>query len=447
MSNERLEPPTDLIEQAAQALRATPIPPGPPAEAIRAVLAAPADHITVKQSATLRERIHIMKPLWKLAAAILIAAGLVGFGYLLLPGGGAGTQSLAFAKVVEPLLQAQTGTYRMHIRMNGIPEQTLTGMFKEPGRIRHEITVVGTISMTQIIDVQQGKMVQLMPQQNLAMVMEMRNLPEKEKNINDLNLYNLRAFIQKAKDDPQQLVEELGEQTLESTPVIGYRIKQRELFEMTVTIWADALTHLPVQMQITMGEFAAGMGPMELVIDDFQFNMPLADSLFSLEVPDGFVVYNMEMDLSEPDEETLVEALRTAAEITGGQFPGSLDFKGMMGIFRHLHQLAKKDVLAIDPKTGLPSEQDLQRIINKSIPLVMAIMFVQQLPPECDWHYAGKGVTTAMPDTAIFWYRPVGASTYRVIYGDLQVEECLPQDVPVAPEPEKKKGVLNLLLD
>ena len=57
-------------------------------------------------------------------------------------------------------------------------------------------------------------------------------------------------------------------------------------------------------------------------------------------------------------------------------------------------------------------------------------MFLMLLKPECDWHYAGRGVQLGDGNTAIVWYRPVGSETYRVIYGDLSVEDVLPGDLP-----------------
>lgn len=33
-------------------------------------------------------------------------------------------------------------------------------------------------------------------------------------------------------------------------------------------------------------------------------------------------------------------------------------------------------------------------------------------------------------DTPISWYHPEGLQIYRVIYGDLKVQACLPEDLP-----------------
>jgi len=62
--------------------------------------------------------------------------------------------------------------------------------------------------------------------------------------------------------------------------------------------------------------------------------------------------------------------------------------------------------------------------------IVRGIMFVQMLPADGDWHYAGKDVKLGDVDTAIFWYRPADSETYRVIYGDLSAKDVSPENLP-----------------
>jgi hypothetical protein len=57
-------------------------------------------------------------------------------------------------------------------------------------------------------------------------------------------------------------------------------------------------------------------------------------------------------------------------------------------------------------------------------------MFVQQLPPDSDWHYVGKDVKLGDADTPVFWYRPKDSETYRVIYGDLNIKDVTPENLP-----------------
>jgi hypothetical protein len=58
-------------------------------------------------------------------------------------------------------------------------------------------------------------------------------------------------------------------------------------------------------------------------MSDFVFNVPLDESLFSLEPPAGYAAVRGEMDASEPGEKDLIEALRCYSDLFGGAFPDS----------------------------------------------------------------------------------------------------------------------------
>jgi hypothetical protein len=58
------------------------------------------------------------------------------------------------------------------------------------------------------------------------------------------------------------------------------------------------------------------------------------------------------------------------------------------------------------------------------------MFFLQLLETDGKYHYAGKGVKLGEADKAIFWYRPQEAEKYRVIYGDLHVEQVLSENLP-----------------
>ena len=73
------------------------------------------------------------------------------------------------------------------------------------------------------------------------------------------------------------------------------------------------------------------------------------------------------------------------------------------------------------------SGQDKQEEATK---MYRGIMFVTQLPAESNWRYAGENVSFGDPATPIFWYKPVGFETYRVIYADLSVKDVMPDMLP-----------------
>ena len=60
------------------------------------------------------------------------------------------------------------------------------------------------------------------------------------------------------------------------------------------------------------------------------------------------------------------------------------------------------------------------------------IMFLQpyEMGMAGDWRYLGSGVRLGEADKPVFWYRPDDSQYYRVIYGDLSVEDVSPLDLP-----------------
>ncbi|MHC4574761.1 MAG: hypothetical protein ACYS76_11640 [Planctomycetota bacterium] len=62
--------------------------------------------------------------------------------------------------------------------------------------------------------------------------------------------------------------------------------------------------------------------------------------------------------------------------------------------------------------------------------MIRGWVFFRLLKPENDWHYVGNDVKLGDGESPVCWYRPTGSQTYRVIYGDLRVEDVAAEDLP-----------------
>ena len=350
----------------------------------------------------------IMKsPVTKLAAAaVIIIAALIGIHQF-------GASTPAFADIVRPLLTARTATFKMTVNMKDIPAQTIEGMFMEPGRMRQVMPDGGIM----IFDEHQGRMMTLMPAEKKAMIIEMENVPEDKQG--QINMFHaIRNRIQETQDES---VEFIGEQKIDGVNAIGYHVEERN---MNMTVWADAKTLMPIRIEYSMG----GMMGMEgtVIMSDIVFDVELDESLF--EVPEGYDVHTMQIDASLPGEEDFIQALRLWSEATDGEFPSELNMKATAEFLK-----------AFTEKTGLKFEKDkapdlsdpqFQKFMEILTKINRGIMFAHTLPEDCDWRYTGKDVKFGDADTAIFWYRPEGSETYRVIYGDLSVKDVAPGNLP-----------------
>ena len=59
------------------------------------------------------------------------------------------------------------------------------------------------------------------------------------------------------------------------------------------------------------------------------------------------------------------------------------------------------------------------------------MMFHQMLEVgNIEWSYTGQGIKLGDAGKAIFWYKPKGSETYRVIYGDLTVKDVSSENLP-----------------
>jgi hypothetical protein len=95
----------------------------------------------------------------------------------------------------------------------------------------------------------------------------------------------LRRLIQYALETEDDSVEYLGEQQINGNTAIGYHITGHG----DITIWANAKTKLPIQIEQSMGAETA-------IINDITYDIELEDSLFSVEPPKGYSVADPEED-------------------------------------------------------------------------------------------------------------------------------------------------------
>jgi len=346
----------------------------------------------------------IMKsPITKLAAAAaIIIAVLIGIHQI-------GGSTPAFAEIVRPFITAHTATFKMTMEVEGVPSQKFDCMYAEPARMRQ---TAQDNSAVVISDFQQGRIVTLLPAQKRAVVIEMENMPDEDHS--KFNMFReIRKHLQEAQDTEDESVQFLGEKEIDGLTVIGYHVQKPAV---DITVWADPQTKLPVEMTNTSG-------PTTYTMTDIVFDVELDESLFNLEIPDGYTVRTMQVDASEPTEKDLLEMFHIWAEHMDGNLPSVLDMNASMEFVKYQQKKMKEEGQE-------PSEESVLELQKTIMRMGRGAVFVQQLPAESDWYYAGKGIKLGDADTAIFWYRPEGSETYRVIYGDLSVKDVAPENLP-----------------
>jgi len=214
---------------------------------------------------------------------------------------------------------------------------------------------------------------------------------------------------------PAAADETLGRRQIDGRTLEGFRVTEDDA---TTTVWLDPKTGELARAEL---EFAHSPG-MNLIMTDFQFDVPLDDSLFSLEPPEGYTPLNedLQADMAEVGEQDLIAFLRLwSSWTTDKTFPPTLVGPEISKIAM---QMAREGKFTGAEAAGYDVNQQAQIMYR-------GMVFMGKLPAG-SWRYAGQNVPFGDPTTPIFWYRPEGSPTYRVIYADLSVLDVAGEDLP-----------------
>jgi hypothetical protein len=159
---------------------------------------------------------------------------------------------------------------------------------------------------------------------------------------------------------------------------------------------------------------------MNMILSDFGFDVPLDDSFFSLQPPEGYQPVQVSADVSSVVEQDFIEHLRLWSRWTvDGSFPPTVNG---VEIAKVAVQMAQEGKFAGPYAPGYSAERQPQIMYR-------GMVFIAQLPTGT-WRYAGQNVHFGDPTVPIFWYQPAGSTTCRVIYADLHTATVAPESLP-----------------
>jgi hypothetical protein len=350
----------------------------------------------------------------KIAAAIVVIAGiLIGLYFA----GNPFVATVTFADVIQPILNARTASLDIIIGSQGnqpVIHDDIMG-----SRIRRTVSNIQGPDI--IIDLEQQRLLTIDHDKKTATYIGLGGLP-------DLKNYVevLRNSITRLQSKPDFQVENRGVEEFEGQDYLVFVASGEN---DTVTVWADPETALPVRIEHKTPN-------MLIACDNLQFNVTFDESLFSMEAPDDYVVQDAgAIDFSDSSESAFIESLRIWAEIIeDGQFPDSINLEDVVKIGPKFDQGLKR--------AGLTEEQQAELAMKWG----QGLVFIRFFKGQGQWHYAGQGVKLGDSATPIFWYQSQGSETYRVIYGDLHVEDVAEEDLPkpLSAEEEAQRNLAYL---
>jgi outer membrane lipoprotein-sorting protein len=324
----------------------------------------------------------------KMAAAAVLAFAAVGT-FLIAIGG---SSRVAYAEIKKQIQEAQSMTFTA--RMEGPTPITVKFFMKGPGRMRQEMGG-GAVA---VMDFERKRGVTLVPEHKIAVVMNL-----------DIDPGLLKQQMQQAQPFKELLdgeKQDLGEVESGGLTTRGYRVRKDG---QTLDLWVDAKTGTPHRMELP---------GMKLAITEIRLNPELDDALFTLDVPVGYQVRERNMDLSKTTEKDLVAGLEFIAKYNDGKFPDQ------PMITLDLVEKMKKAASTI-------TKEDEARFGELLGRMMMFPAKASQAGGK--FVYAGKGKMLGDKTAAVAWWKLKDAAKYRVLYGDLRVEDAEESQLPPAP--------------
>ncbi|MEN6578297.1 MAG: hypothetical protein ABFD90_18275 [Phycisphaerales bacterium] len=336
---------------------------------------------------------------WVIAAAVMIALCV----YFL--GGSIDGAGVTFADVLAQIREFRSYRHRYSVEEVNRPADVRIVERLSPTR-RRELLSDGSIL---VYDLSIPKELVLYPDRRQAH----EHWPDFESK-RDFDLLLLVDSMQ------EKAIEELGASTLEGHKVAGFHTPGGN----DITLWADVHTKLPVRLEIV--HTSAGR---TIVFDQFEFDVPFDGALFGTTAPEGYVVKKTGKGYTDVPhvgeglpEEPLLTGLKAVAEFLDGVFPPAIELP-------ELQQAMRQYITDHD----LSEEEKEERLLPVSNSWTRAVWYLNQLQRRDgvkDLQYVGGGVRLGDGETPIMWWQPANAPTYRVVYGDLTVNDLRPGELP-----------------
>ena len=331
------------------------------------------------------------------AAVIIIALSL----FFITPNAGT---SIALADAIKPLLNAKNAVLDIVIGQG--ENQTIIKDTVMGQKIYREMQGMQNVEM--VIDLDEMKLMSISPKEKIVTYVKLDGLGHIEN-----YLKHLQTLTQNLLDSNYFNVEDLGYKKHNNTEYYVYKAVVKDKPEIAIIIWIDLETALPTRI-------IEQNANTTITCDNIKFNVNIDESMFSLEVPEGFTEQKTAIDFSENTEENFIEMLRLSAEVMNdGYLPDDVSIEGMVKFAQDKMETAFKDQQLSD-----------QQQIDVSTKWGQGLVFIRMYKGQGKWYYNGKGVKLGEAETPVFWWHPQNSENWRVIFGDLTVQECPEDDLP-----------------
>jgi hypothetical protein len=218
---------------------------------------------------------------------------------------------------------------------------------------------------------------------------------------------------------------ELGRKTIDGVAAWGIQVSDPKLGtkmgslisggmfdETTVQLWVDQKHELPIRIYTT-GSSKDGRTSMEMVYDNFQWDIKIDPARLKPEIPDDYELVAQGKWESGKEGEEIIEVLRLFVEFANGKYPASLK---TMTVANAIAPALKTKFSADSAK---PSKELIARLMKVDM---VGTMYTTLEKDGKDPAYYGDRVSAESPQAVLFRWK-IDDDTYRVVFGDLSTED------------------------
>jgi hypothetical protein len=351
------------------------------------------------------------------AAAVVIFAGA---GVCWMIWGGVSSATADYSEMLRRVSQAATVSYDETLQVPGQPDMKVQVQMAGPSRMR----VTKPDGKVSVSDIVRGECLSLTPSEKKAVFI---SFPAGE-----------------AQDDPLEDLQRAGAaagRLVGNETVNGVKAT---LYEVTggvcaMRIWVDPQRELPIRIEVSTRDTSRQQAMA--ILENFEWDKPLADSLFALDAPAGYAIQRPQADCTEA---SLLGLLRVCAQLNQGAFPADLDPHNIMDLVLgegrdpQTYRLYTGDTPTVIHTGG----DDTQKKEDYKTCLA-GLAFVAKAGENQGWQYAGKGVKLGDADAVVCWWKPTGTTLFRAVYGDLQIKDVAEESLPGGGKPAAATNPVN----
>ena len=351
---------------------------------------------------SLRRALRVRKTRYILASGFI--AALLLLGVFLKPWDR--TPKSAYGEVVDMIKNARSVTFKAIGRVEGMPEMAADYYYKRPNLMRMS-TSNEKVDISSIFDLDKKRGIVINHTQKKYIPIDLTSIPD---NIGQKNMID---YFESLRSLPSTADSMLGIRTIDGRQAEGYLTEEKGMRRI---VWIETLTDDLVRIDME----SPNLKGVHQTWRDFSFNIILEDSMFNMTPPEEYSI----------DQDAVVPVPKGT--------PGENDFTAFLKFYASAHKedLFCPSVNDMGQMMSYLKEMDKAKLMKLGKPdkEVMSSMqngmkFFMLMKPENDWHYAGKGIKLGSADIPIAWWKPDSSTTYRVIYGDLQIRDVRPEEL------------------